>query len=390
MAHTLSWRFGAQMQLGSSARNSTNRFESKATVTANSGSSTIPALISHGMPRLSTGAKECGSRSILKQNRLCSGMSASVRGISQRRLGSTLDHTSRKSFSRRAPGLRISCAGHSHAFTSAATGLGDKITASFNAQWVQQAGLRWVVTLVPVIITMLAFLPLKLGLEREVAWAELRATVQMLGVGFLLRHIFEAKSTVPCLLYVVFMVVSAGRLAGQRAKKVPGSHLLSTFIIAIVAFFCLGSMAVLGLFPWEPRFIVTTAGYCVGSTLYVVGQTLQLLQSNVAKDQGQIEAALALGASPSQAISSQVKQTVVVAMGPTFDGHKSIGLVMLPGALSGMVMAGAVPWEAIVWQLECLYLLMASVSGACLLGCALGWRRFFTSTCQLNNEAVAL
>lgn len=242
--------------------------------------------------------------------------------------------------------------------------------------------------MVPVALAVWTLHANELGMERHLGGAVVKASVQLTLVGYVLKSVFEMQGLTSCLGYILVMALVAGRVAGQRAPRVPGGQLVATGSITLVLFGTLAMMRALHIFPWQPRYVVTTAGMIMGTTLTLTGQTLQLLHANISSRRGQIEAALALGAPPGRAVASEVRRSVTVALGPTCDYCSAMGLVTLPGAMTGAIMGGASPIQAVQLQMEVLYMLVGAAALTCQLAAALGWRGFFTPTHQLNLESL--
>eukprot|EP00250_Pteridium_aquilinum_P013327 c21274_g1_i3 orf=410-1093(-) len=99
-----------------------------------------------------------------------------------------------------------------------------------------------------------------------------------------------------------------------------------------------------------------------------------------------VEAALALGASPYQAVHHYVEHSVAQGMGPMVDSIKTAGLISLPGSMTGMLMGGSSPLEAVQMQLQVLYMVLGCASVSCTISSFLGWQMMFTKSQQLSID----
>lgn len=99
-----------------------------------------------------------------------------------------------------------------------------------------------------------------------------------------------------------------------------------------------------------------------------------------------METALALGATPHQATVQQVKRSLVIALSPLLDNAKTVGLVTLPGAMSGLIMGGASPLEAIQMQIVFLNMLIGASMLSSIMSTYLSWPSFFTKAYQLRTK----
>jgi putative ABC transport system permease protein len=102
-----------------------------------------------------------------------------------------------------------------------------------------------------------------------------------------------------------------------------------------------------------------------------------------------VETALALGATPRQATLQQVKRSLVIALSPVIDNAKTVGLIALPGAMTGLIMGGASPLEAIQLQIVVMNMLMGASTLSSILSTYLCWPVFFTNAFQLKDKVFA-
>ena len=223
----------------------------------------------------------------------------------------------------------------------------------------------------------------KVGLEKDMLIAVGRAFVQLIAIGYALDLIFGAKGPFWIWLVVGVMVGIAGYTAGQRGRGVLGSHRVATTAISIGAILTLGLLMVLQVFPFEPRFIIPIAGMIVGNSMTVTGLVMARLRDDVKLQRAQIEAALALGATHRQAASRQLQRALTTGMTPIVDNTKTVGLISLPGAMTGMILAGASPLEAVQLQIIVMYMLIGAAAFSGLTATFLTYQQFFTKAHQL-------
>ncbi|MGD9333053.1 MAG: iron export ABC transporter permease subunit FetB [Desulfobacterales bacterium] len=224
----------------------------------------------------------------------------------------------------------------------------------------------------------------KTGLEKDMLTAVIRAFVQLIAIGYVLEFVFAAQGPFWILLVVAVMVTIAGSTAGRRGTGVPRSVLVATTAISCSAFFTVGTLLVLQVFPYQPRYIIPIAGMIVGNSMVVCGLVMARLRDDIKLQKPQIEAALALGATPRQAVGGQLRRALVSAMTPIVDNTKTVGLISLPGAMTGMILAGASVLEAVQVQIIVMYMLIGASAISGLTTAYLTYRRFFTRAHQLD------
>jgi|UniRef100_A0A2N9IZA5 putative ABC transport system permease protein len=226
----------------------------------------------------------------------------------------------------------------------------------------------------------------KLGLEKEMVYSIVRAFLQLSVIGFVLQFIFSQNNRGWIILAYLFMVSVAGYTAGQRAKHVPrGKYVAGASILAGTAVTML-VLVVLNVFPFTPRYIIPVAGMMVGNAMTVTGVTMKRLRDDIRTQMNLVETALALGATPRQATLQQVKRALVIALSPVLDNAKTVGLISLPGAMTGLIMGGASPLEAIQLQIVVMNMLIGASTVSSIFSTYLCWPSFFTKAFQLEAK----
>lgn len=237
-----------------------------------------------------------------------------------------------------------------------------------------------------VIIAIILSLYQRLGIEKDMAYSILRAFIQLSIIGFVLQFIFSQENILWILLAYLFMVVVAGYTAGQRAKHVPHGIYIAGVSILVGTSITMVLLVLLRVFPFTPRYIIPVAGMMVGNAMTVTGVTLKRLRDDLRVQQSLVETALALGATPRQATIKQVRRALVIALAPVIDNAKTVGLISLPGAMTGLIMGGASPLEAIQLQIVVMNMLLGASTFSSVMSTYLSWPFFFTKTFQLQTK----
>ncbi|XP_057549445.1 protein ALUMINUM SENSITIVE 3 [Amaranthus tricolor] len=229
----------------------------------------------------------------------------------------------------------------------------------------------------------------KLEIEGEMIYSIFRAFLQLSIIGFVLQFIFNQGNISWIILAYLFMVSVAGYTAGQRAKHVPRGMYVAGASILVGTAVTMLLLVVLNVFPFTPRYIIPVAGMMVGNAMTTTGVTMKRLRDDIKLQINLVETALALGATPSQATVQQVKRALVIALSPVMDNAKTVGLISLPGAMTGMIMGGASPLEAIQLQIIVMNMLLGASTLSCIISTYLSWPYFFTKTYQLESKVFS-
>jgi putative ABC transport system permease protein len=227
----------------------------------------------------------------------------------------------------------------------------------------------------------------QLGLERSILWASLRALVQLLLVGVALGLVVEpGRPIVLSWLWVAVMVVFAGWTTQRRAPEVPG---VAGVALAAYAASCLVSLGVLfgfGVFPVEGRTVVPLAGMVVGNSLAATVLVGRRIVGELASHRDEVEARLALGMTSRRAAQPFLRTAARTALVPQIETTKAVGIVFLPGAMVGLILAGADPVEAVRVQVAVMYLVLGSVATTTTVVAIGVTRRLFTADHRLVDE----
>jgi putative ABC transport system permease protein len=222
-------------------------------------------------------------------------------------------------------------------------------------------------------------------LEQDLAVAVLRSFVQLTAGGYVIQAIFDSDSLLLVVALLVGMVAFGTFTARARAKGVPNAFGPIALALTVAAVTTLGLVVALGVFEAKPRFLVPVGGMVIGNAMTAAAVALNRLADEVGGARAAIEATLSLGATSRQAASAAVTRSLRSGMITLIDSTKTTGIVFFPGAMTGMLVAGADPLDAVRLQLILLWSLLGSVSLSALIATGLGYRGFFTSAHQLRD-----
>jgi putative ABC transport system permease protein len=227
----------------------------------------------------------------------------------------------------------------------------------------------------------------RLGLGREVAIAALRALVQLAAVGALLLIVFDEGGLPAAFAWLIVMVVIAGFVAGRRAGGVPDARQHAWWGIGIAVALTMGLLLVLGTIDAEPRVVIPVGGMVVSTAMVTSGLALQRVAEAAGEGRASIEARLALGLSPRDAFLEPYRTAMRTALVPAVDTTKVVGLISLPGAMTGLILAGVDPWDAIRYQIVVMYMLLGAAFMAAVLSARLAQRSLFDDAERLVRLA---
>ncbi|MBN2225984.1 MAG: iron export ABC transporter permease subunit FetB [candidate division Zixibacteria bacterium] len=217
---------------------------------------------------------------------------------------------------------------------------------------------------------------------KEIAFGTVRSFVQLVAVGYALEFIFNTKSFWLVALSVAVMTVVGAYTAAQRAKHFTGGFFIALISISAGSLVTLGLMLALRIITPEARYIIPLAGMIISNTMNAGAVTFDRISSDLKDHRLAVETALALGKTWRQASLRFYRNAVKAGMISILNFMKTVGIVALPGAMTGMILAGASPLEAVLIQVIVGYMLISSVSIASILAGEMAIRRFFNAAEQ--------
>ncbi|MCA1009675.1 ABC transporter permease [Halobacillus halophilus] len=223
----------------------------------------------------------------------------------------------------------------------------------------------------------------QLGLGKNVLWSAFRGTVQLFAIGYILTYLFDLPARLGIPLMVGIMIIIATFHARQKGKELP--HVLPVIFISLL--FVEGSVLtmwlVFDMVQFRPSEVIPMSGMVIGNSMVAMGLALERMKSEFRDNNGRLLAALSLGAEPKQASHLIVQRTLHAALIPNVDRLKTIGLVQLPGMMTGLILGGVEPVMAIKYQLVISLSIFSSVSISAMFVTLAMYRYFFNKNKQL-------
>ncbi len=231
-----------------------------------------------------------------------------------------------------------------------------------------------------------------LGLVKDFVVGAIRTIVQLVLVGYILVYIFAVDRWYITLAALLLMLIVATGAAAQRKKKVSrelqwitGSAMLigSAFTLLYI------TTLVVRVHPWhDPRYLIPLFGMIVGSSMNGASIAIERLAGEMEARAGEIEAYLALGANYRQASEEAVRLALRASLIPTVNGLMVVGIVTLPGMMTGQILAGSSPLTAVRYQIVVVFMQAAAVAITTAIVTLWYRKTFFTAALQLKPLAV--
>jgi putative ABC transport system permease protein len=228
---------------------------------------------------------------------------------------------------------------------------------------------------------------LRLGLERSLLWASMRTVVQLLLVGLVLEWVFRLDRWYVVLSLATLMTLIAGVTAASRnERRYPGMWLntvisiwASAWLVTAFALF----VVLQGIEKWyQPQYAIPLLGMVLGNTLNGVSVGLSTFTESLVTRREQVETQLALGATRWEAAREPAQHAVRTGMIPIINSMLVVGVVSLPGMMTGQLISGMDPIEAVKYQIVIMFLIASATALGTVVIVMLSFLRLFNKDHQ--------
>lgn len=226
--------------------------------------------------------------------------------------------------------------------------------------------------------------------NKEILIGTLRMTIQLFIAGFILVYILDSGSLIFTLAMLAFMEISAVfNIVKPRLDKIPKRI---SGLIAMAMLF--GSLVTLSLFMifvikpepiYNPQYLIPLACMIMGNSMNGISLALDSLIRSINDDTSQIEGALMLGSSPAMAMKEANKEAFDIALTPTLNSMKNMGLITLPGMMTGQILGGNSPMLAIKYQIAIMTVITSANTISIFLFLKFAYKHFFNKESQLKK-----
>lgn len=227
--------------------------------------------------------------------------------------------------------------------------------------------------------------------EKEIFISSIRMTIQLILMGYVLVYLFNTSSPLYTILILITMELfsinniikrTKGKLSSKLKKIIALSMIVGT--VSCLLYFLL---VVVSISPWyDPRYFIPIAGMLIGNSMTGISLGVNRLIDEIQTQKNLVEGALMLGATPKIAAKQIVDNAFDSAILPTINSMVGMGIVFLPGMMTGQILSGTSPVTAIEYQIAIMLGILGSVALTVILFVQLGYKTFFNAQSQLNID----
>lgn len=239
-----------------------------------------------------------------------------------------------------------------------------------------------------VIITLIIIRIRGIKREKHIFISCIRMTIQLVIAGYVLLYVFDNPSWyLTALIVAIMLAFSVFNIFRRATFKLDKDMKVLIVISMIIGTFITTGIfivVVIGVIPWyNPQYFIPITGMIVGNSMTGITLGLNKLYSEMNDKRSIIENSLMLGATPKQATKKFVNNAFDTALLPTINSMIGMGIVSLPGMMTGQILSGTLPTVAIKYQIGIILAIMASVSLTVIIFLSLGYKTFFNKQQQL-------
>ncbi|MHA2294398.1 MAG: ABC transporter permease [Candidatus Hodarchaeales archaeon] len=225
---------------------------------------------------------------------------------------------------------------------------------------------------------------LRMGRSYIIAFT--RGFIQLILVAFILEIIFDLEELVLLLIALVVMSLLAAQSSAQRFPDYPNILIIQAMSITVSSIIVMGISSTIGIIDLKGEFVIPMGGMVISNSMVISGIVLERIFSDISKQKGQIEAALSLGASVNQACKPILRDAFRAGVLPTTNRVAILGIVSIPGLMSGMIIGGMNPTLAAIYQIIIFLMILAAGMMAELIAGYYFIKQLFTKQIQLKYE----
>lgn len=233
---------------------------------------------------------------------------------------------------------------------------------------------------------------LRLGLGARLLVVSVRMTVQLVLIGYVLDWIFSLDRPLEVVILAFVMATLASVAAvGRTSRRFAGVYLDSLVSVLGSAFLVTG-ISLVGIIDvrpwWDAHYLVPLLGMVLGNALTGISLSVDRFVEGLEDRRDGIEARLALGATSWEAALEEVRGAIRTGMIPTLNSMAVMGLVSLPGMMTGQILAGAAPGDAVRYQIVIMFMIASATALGMLAMVALAFRTVFDRAHRLRLDRV--
>lgn len=234
-----------------------------------------------------------------------------------------------------------------------------------------------------VVVSLIISYKEKLGFTKDIIISVVRAIIQLVLVGYVLNYIFHINNIFLTISMCAIIIINASLNAKKRSRQIKRGFFNSLIAITCSTGITIGVLILTGAIRFIPSQIVPISGMIASNSMIAIGLCYRSLDRLFLDQRQAVLEKLALGADIKQASMSIIRESIKTGVAPTIDSAKTVGIVSLPGMMSGLIFAGVDPIHAIKYQIMVTFMLLSATSIGSVMATYLAYKSYYNDRMQL-------
>ncbi|CAM2733447.1 YbbM seven transmembrane helix protein [Streptococcus acidominimus] len=226
----------------------------------------------------------------------------------------------------------------------------------------------------------------KLGISKDIVMAVIRTVIQLVFVGYVLKYVFQASNILLSLLMVLVILFNAILQANKRNPNKAGKFWQPFLALLTSTGVTLSILILSGAIKMIPSQVIPISGMLASNAMTAIGLSYRSMYRLFNDTRQQVLEKLTLGATVKLASQEILRESIKTGIQPTIDSAKTVGLVSLPGMMSGLIFAGVDPVHAIRYQIMVMFMLLSATSLASVIASYAAYKTYFNERSQLDFD----
>ncbi len=232
-----------------------------------------------------------------------------------------------------------------------------------------------------------------LGIGRSLLVAGTRTVLQLWLVGIVLQSVFAVDRWYFVLALLTLMTVVASVAAVRRVERRYPGIWIDSLISVWASSWLMSAFAVFAVIQpagswYQPQYTIPLVGMILGNSLNAISLGMGRLSDELTRRRGEVETTLALGGTRWEAARDAVRTAIRTGLTPILNTMMVVGLVSLPGMMTGQILSGVDPLNAVKYQIVIMFLIAAATSLGLVSSVLFGYRRLFNTQHQFRYELI--
>jgi putative ABC transport system permease protein len=223
----------------------------------------------------------------------------------------------------------------------------------------------------------------KLDLGKDMIISIARAIIQLTLIGYILEYVFGVDNLFFTSILLLIIIFNASLNAGKRGAGIKNAFPAAFFAILSGTIVTITVLVLSGIIKYQAYQIVPVGGMIISNSMIALGLSYKNLSASFKDKREEIQTKLSLGADIQEASKSLIKDAIKTGMMPTIDSAKTMGIVALPGMMTGLILAGVSPLDAIKYQIMVVFMILSTTTISSVIAVYLTYKVFYNERKQL-------